>query len=102
VFALPLHSIGYALPEENKKVIGREGAIPPLVLLLRSNVDKIQRNSAVTLKNLSTNNGTTLFAVFPCSSPTSLLASHTTVHCTVLGFGITRVGCLARPLQLQE
>lgn len=47
--------------EENKKVIGREGAIPPLVLLLRSNVDKIQRNSAVTLKNLSTNNGTSFY-----------------------------------------
>ena len=38
-------------------MIGREGAIPPLVLLLRSGVDKIQRNSAVTLKNLSTSNG---------------------------------------------
>lgn len=50
------------MTEENKKVIGREGAIPPLVLLLRSSVEKIQRNSAVTLKNLSSGNGTCILA----------------------------------------
>lgn len=53
--------------EENKKVIGREGAIPPLLLLLRSNVEKIQRNAAVTLKNLTSQNGSS-FAQFSIRS----------------------------------
>lgn len=49
--------INFHTIEENKKIIGREGAIPYLVNFLRSNVEKLQRNSALTLRNLSANNG---------------------------------------------
>jgi hypothetical protein len=67
--------------EENKKVIGREGAIPPLLQLLRSNVEKIQRNAAVTLKNLTSQNGSSPLFI------SDLISSHAAcfvVFCTFL------------------
>lgn len=56
-FPFLIAAINFKIIEENKKIIGREGAIPYLVNFLRSNVEKLQRNSALTLRNLSANNG---------------------------------------------
>lgn len=46
-----------SMDAENKKILGREGVIPYLVRLLQSSQEeKIQRNAALTLRNLSANN----------------------------------------------
>jgi hypothetical protein len=47
----------FSILAHNKKVMGAGGAIPCLVTLLRSPEEKIQKNAALTLRNLSAQNG---------------------------------------------